>query len=300
MDWNETRSFLSRCFPESICTEMELLQPGELREIRIRAERPTVFITSGRSVDLDWRPSGEELEELVEALSGHSLYARSEETSQGFLTLTGGHRMGLSGRVITRGGVKTLTDIGSVCIRIACQWPGCADPLMPLLRKDGHIGSMLIIGLPGSGKTTMLRDVARQLGSGRHAVQTAVIDERGELAACVHGIPQLDLGTHTDILDGSGRAEGVQWLIRSMAPQAIVTDELSGAEDAAGVLDAQACGVSVFASVHGASLQDVASRPALAALMSRRVFDLYCVLAPEGGCVISALYDRCGSPLQIP
>ena len=298
MDWNETRSFLSCCFPESVRTEMELLQPGELREIRIRAERPTVFVTGGRSAELDWLPTKEELEEVVEALSGHSLYARGEETAQGFLTLSGGHRMGLSGRVITRNGVRTLTDIGSVCIRIACQWPGCADPLISLCRKNSRIGSALIIGLPGSGKTTMLRDIARQLGSGQHAVQTAVIDERGELAACVHGVPQLDLGTHTDVLDGAGRAEGVRWLTRSMAPQAIVTDELSGPEDAASILDAQACGAAVFASVHGATLQDVASRPALAALMSRRVFDLYCVLAPEGGCTISAFYDRCGSPLQ--
>lgn len=298
MDWNETRSFLASCFPETVRTEMELLQPGELREIRIRAEKPTVFITATRAAALDWQPSQEELEAVVEALSGHSLYARSDETAQGFLTLQGGHRMGLSGRVISRSGARSLTDIGSVCIRIACEWPGCADPLMPLIRHDGQIGSMLIIGLPGSGKTTLLRDIARRLASGRDAVPTGVIDERGELAACVRGVPQLDIGDHTDVLDGVGRAEGVQWLIRSMAPRAIITDELSGSEDAAAILDAQACGAAVFASVHGASLQDVAARPALAALMSRRVFDTYCLLSPEGGGVIAALHDRCGSPLQ--
>lgn len=298
MDWNETRSFLASCFPETVRTEMELLQPGELREIRIRAERPTVFVTAGRSAALDWQPSQEELEAVVEALSGHSLYARSDETAQGFLTLHGGHRMGLSGRVISRSGVRSLTDIGSVCIRIACEWPGCADPLMPLIRHDGQIGSALIIGLPGSGKTTLLRDIARHLASGRDAVPTGVIDERGELAACVRGVPQLDLGEHADVLDGVGRAEGVQWLIRSMAPRVIITDELSSPEDAAAILDAQACGAAVFASVHSASLQDVAARPTLAALMSRRVFDTYCLLSPEGGGVIAALYDRCGSPLQ--
>ncbi len=295
MDWNETRQFLAPCFPEEVRSEMDMLLPGELREIRIRAERPTVFVTGTRTAALPWSPDKQELEALIEALSEHSLYARSDETGQGYLTLRGGHRMGLCGRIIKTDDRSVLSDIGSVCIRIAGEWPGAADELVNHLQGAP---SVLIIGTPGSGKTTMLRDLARQLSTGRTPFQVAVVDERSELAACVNGIPQLDVGDSTDVLDGLRKAESLPWLVRAMSPQVIVTDELGGPEDAAAVLEARGCGVAVCASVHGASLQDAANRPALAALMSRRVFDLYAVLSSEGGGNIAGLFDRMGSPIR--
>ena len=288
MNWEETKAFLAPCFPPSIRDEMELLLPGELREIRVRAQRPTVFCTMHRTASLPWQPDQRQVEALAEALSEHSLYARSEETSQGYVTLRGGHRMGLCGRV-TRQGLK---DIASVCIRIAGQWPGCAASLLP------HAENLLIIGPPGSGKTTLLRDLARQLSTGRQARQVALIDERGELAACVHGVPQLDVGESCDVLDGCPKPEAVAWLVRSMAPQVIITDELAGAEDAAALLDAMACGAAVIASCHGTNLSEVANRPAMAALMARRAFHHYALLHPEGGGRIAAIYDRAGSPVK--
>ncbi len=298
MNWQETRDFLSPCFPEAIRSELMLLQPGELREIRIRADRPTIFVTGTRVAELPWQPGQHQLEALVEALSGHSLYARADEAGQGFITLRGGHRMGLCGRVVHRKAGATLTDIGSVCLRIAAQWPGCADPLYSLARADNQIHSLLLIGPPGSGKTTLLRDLARQLSSGRNARQVAVIDERGELGACIGAVPQLDLGRCTDVLEGMTKAQAVAWLVRSMAPEIIVTDELSGSEDAAALMDAQACGCAVCASVHGTSLADVAARPAMAALMARRAFAHYAVLSPDGGGRLLAIHDRSGSPLS--
>lgn len=289
MNWTETKAFLSPCFPGCIRDEMELLFPGELREIRVRAGKPTVFCTASRTASLPWQPDQQHVAALAEALSGHSLYAREEEMAQGYITLQGGHRMGLCGSVTPSG----LKYIGSVCIRIAGQWPGCAEKLLPYARN------LLIIGPPGSGKTTLLRDLARQLGTGRDGLQVAVIDHRGELAACVQGVPQLDVGPCTDVLDGCPKPEAVAWLIRSMAPQILVTDELSGPEDAAAILDAMACGAAVLTSCHGAALSEVASRPAMAALMSRRVFEYYAVLHPEGGGHIAALYDRSGSPIAL-
>lgn len=300
MNWDETRDFLSPCFPECIRDELAMLLPGELREIRIRAERPAVFVTATRTAKLDWIPGQMQVEALTEALSGHSLFARADETRRGYLTLRGGHRMGLCGHITRKNGQSTLRDIASVCIRIAGEWRGCADGLInrfPAL-FPGKTPSVLIIGAPGSGKTTLLRDLTRQMAD-TMSVQAALIDERGELAACVDGVPQLDVGASTDVLDGLPKTEAVPWLIRSMAPNVIAMDELSGAEDAACVMDAWACGASVLATVHGTALAETANRPALSSLFSRRCFDLYVLLSSEGGGKITALHDRCGSPIPL-
>ena len=130
MNWDETRDFLSPCFPECIRDELAMLLPGELREIRIRAERPAVFVTATRTAKLDWIPGQMQVEALTEALSGHSLFARADETRRGYLTLRGGHRMGLCGHITRKNGQSTLRDIASVCIRIAGEWRGCADGLI--------------------------------------------------------------------------------------------------------------------------------------------------------------------------
>lgn len=203
MNWDETRDFLSPCFPECIRDELAMLLPGELREIRIRAERPAVFVTATRTAKLDWIPGQMQVEALTEALSGHSLFARADETRRGYLTLRGGHRMGLCGHITRKNGQSTLRDIASVCIRIAGEWQGCADGLISRFPAlfPGKTPSVLIIGAPGSGKTTLLRDLTRQMAD-TMSVQAALIDERGELAACVDGVPQLDVGASTDVLDG--------------------------------------------------------------------------------------------------
>lgn len=297
MNWTETCAFLSPCFPEDVRCELDMLLPGELREIRIRAGRPTAFVTASRTAFLPWSPDKRELSATVEALSEHSLYARTSETGQGFLTLRGGHRMGLCGQVRKTDSQSVFTDPGSVCIRIAAEFPGCASPILADLPPDA---SILLIGAPGSGKTTLLRDLACQLSSGRHARQVAVVDERGELAACVGGVPQLNIGEAADVLDGLPKSEAIAWLIRAMSPEVIVTDEIAGAEDASALMDALACGCAICASVHGTSLSDAARRPAIAQMMSRRCFTRYAVLSAEGGGQIDALFDASGSPLAIP
>ena len=294
MNWEETKSFLTPCFPSEVQDELNLLLPGELQEIRIRAGQRCVFRTAARSKALNWRPAPREVEIVAEALCGHSLYARLDEVRQGFVTLRGGHRLGLCGSVhLHEGAPFSLGAPSSLCLRIAGQWPGAAAAVYPLLTEQTRASSMLIIGPCASGKTTFLRDIARTLSDS--GFQTAIVDERGELAACTAGIPQLDVGASTDVIDGCPKPYAFEWLIRSMSPQVIVTDELASAQDVSSVLDAVSCGCSVVASVHGTALTDLASRPVMASVMARRVFDYYVVLSGESPGEVAAVHDRNGS-----
>ncbi len=295
MEWKEAAAYLGSCLPERLARALE--ETGPLREIRIRADQAVSFKTEVGSKKAAFIPTGEQVTEMAEALCEHALYARAEEMRQGFVTLRGGHRMGLCGRVLTQGSqVRALRDIASLCIRIAGEHPGSADAVMPHLFREGTIASMLVIGAPGSGKTTLLRDLCRQLSDGageREPVAACLIDERGELAACVHGVPQLNVGRNTDVLDGCPKTVGMQWLLRSMAPGCLITDELGGEEDALAVLEAVRCGVPVMTSVHAQNVKGASTRPALQTLMQEKVFGLYVVLDRSVPGRINALHGSC-------
>ena len=299
MDWKEAAAYLGACLPEKLARSLE--EAGPLREIRIRADQAVSLKTEDGIKKTPFIPNGEQVTEMAEALCEHALYARAEEMRQGFVTLKGGHRMGLCGRVLTQGSqVRALRDIASLCIRIAGEYPGSADEVLPRLHFGGTLVSTLIIGAPGAGKTTLLRDICRQLSDGtgnRAPVAACLIDERGELAACVHGVPQLAVGRNTDVLDGCPKSVGMQWLLRSMAPGCLVTDELGGEEDALAVLEAVRCGVPVMTSVHGQNLNQAVERPALGALMREKVFGLYVILDRSVPGRITAFHDACLNPI---
>lgn len=295
MDWKEAAACLGACLPERL--NRALMESGPLKEIRIRANQAVRFTSEGGIADTDFIPDGDMVTEMAEALCEHALYARAEEMRQGFVTLRGGHRMGLCGRVLTQGNqVRALRDIASLCIRIAGEYPGVADDVMPRLYGEGMLQSVLVVGAPGAGKTTLLRDICRQLSDGeggREPVVSCLIDERGELAACVHGVPQMKVGRNTDVLDGCPKAAGMQWLLRSMAPGCLVTDELGGEEDALAVLEAVRCGVPVMTSVHGQSLSQALKRPALLKLMREKVFGLYVLLDRAAPGRVAGFFDSC-------
>ena len=292
MDWKETLQFFSGCMPRQVCRALMNQEEGSVREIRIRAGGHASLTTGGGDVLCQGTISPTQVTQMAEALCEHALYARAEEQRQGFVALRGGHRMGLCGRVIMQGQtVRAVREISSVCIRIAGQWPGAANALTPyLLREDGSARSMLITGMPGTGKTTLLRDACRQLSErGRHV---CVVDERSEIAAMCGGLPQLDVGPNTDVLDGCCKEAGLRWMLRAMSPQVLVTDELGTALDAQAVMEAARSGVSVIATLHGRELEAALSHGALYQLMQNRVFDRYAVL--ENGAVgrIAAVYDE--------
>jgi len=234
---------------------------------------------------------------MAEALCEHALYARAEEQRSGFVTLRGGHRMGLCGRVICQGqSIRALRDISSFCIRIAGQWRGAADGLIgQLTDENGFCRSTLIVGLPGMGKTTLLRDSLRRLSEAGRRV--CVVDERSEIAAMCDGLPQLEVGPCTDVLDGCGKEAGLRWLLRSLSPEVLVTDELSDTLDAQAALEAIRSGVSMLATVHGRDLDSVCGRNTLYPLIRDRAFERYAVLDVHEVGKLAGIYDRDFQPV---
>ena len=229
----------------------------------------------------------EEMRKTVLLLTDSSFYALEEELRRGYITLPGGHRAGLCGHGILQDGrIRTLRDISSVNIRVAGVVTGAAAPLLPRLQdKDGRLQHTLIVSPPGAGKTTLLRDIARAVsdGDGIRAMRVGMVDERSELAALRGGIPQLPVGIRTDVLDGCPKAEGINMLLRSMAPELLVCDEIGMAEDAAAIRDAINGGVRLLVSAHGGSRQEILSRPVLAELMAEHAFHRIVLLSRRNG-----------------
>lgn len=188
----------------------------------------------------------EMIAQTARALSGHSLAARQGELAAGFLPLPGGHRLGVCGVM----GKEGLKEISSLCLRLAHQIKGVGREVFP---RIAHCHT-LIVGPPGAGKTTLLRDLIRLYGE--NGVQVGVADERGEIAACREGAPQLDVGPAADVAAGLEKGAAMLLLIRAMAPQVVATDELGGARDARAVREAVQCGVTVLATAHGRSWED--------------------------------------------
>ncbi len=297
MNWQETVGFLASCMPKGVGKALREQPENSIREIRLRSGGNISLICAKGEQKGSSSLTQAQVAQTAEALCEHALYARVEEQRHGFVTLRGGHRMGLCGRVITQGQtVRALREISSLCIRVAGQWRGAADPLLPhLTGGDGRMRSILIVGMPGSGKTTILRDACRQLSEkGAHM---CVVDERSEIAAMCGGIAQLDVGPNTDVLDGCCKEAGMRWMLRAMSPEVLVTDELGGAMDVQAISEAARCGVSVMTTLHGRDLDAAMSRGMLYQLVKERIFERYVQLDDKGVGKIAGIYDEQMRPI---
>lgn len=258
----------------------------EAEEFRLRRGFPmTVLLPEGER-ETNGPPVGEdELRQVVENATQCSAHTALDRVRQGFVTLRGGHRIGLCGSVTKKDGrIVTLRELSSLSIRVARSVPGLAKPLLPELTEDGRFLSTLILAPPGAGKTTLLRDLVRVLsdGEGCPPHRVSVADERGEIAALWRGEPQLYVGRHTDVLDGCSKSEGLSILIRGMDPQVAAADELGGSEDVRAAEEAAGCGVAVLATAHGAGLEDLRRRPACRELLELGAFRRLVVLERRG------------------
>ena len=221
-----------------------------------------------------------------------------KKKSAGYLTLPGGHRMGLTGEAVLTDSdrVRNIKHISCVNIRISHEIRGAADAVLLFLYRDGHFLNTLILSPPGCGKTTLLRDIVRQVSDGNSCgpgVTVGIVDERSEIAGSFQGRAQNDVGMRTDILDSCPKAEGMMLLIRSMAPKVIGVDELGSEEDIRALKKAICCGCcSVLATIHAGSLEEAESRLSGMKLDEIKIFDRYVILArQEGKCAVDAVLD---------
>ena len=270
----------------------------EWEEIRLRTGQPLEVICRGKRIYLSedgetsgwetaYRVRGEDVRETLEYISRYSLYAFSEEVRQGFLTIPGGHRVGAAGHVIReRDGVRGISPIAFLNIRLAHQICGAADAVLPFLWEDHRLGHTLILSPPGLGKTTLLRDIIRQISNGyrtERPLTVGVVDERSEIAACSGGVPQNDVGRHTDVLDTCPKAEGVRMLLRSRSPHVIAMDEVGCEDDMEALSESIGSGCTLLATVHAVSMEDLKRRPVLSHLVERGLFERYVTLARRNG-----------------
>ena len=290
------RDELLRIFSLHIRRILERAAPDfdGLQEIRLRTGRPLAIVERGREVFLTgdgartreagaaWRVTAQELRETMEFVGEYSLYAYEDELRQGYLTIRGGHRVGVAGRTVLDGDkVKSVRYISCVNVRLSHEVPGCADPVLPYLWGDEGLLHTLIISPPRCGKTTLLRDMVRQISDGsraRRGYMVGVVDERSEICGCFMGIPENDVGIRTDVMDACPKAEGMMMLVRSMAPEVIAVDEIGRYEDIDAIETVLYSGCRLIATVHGSSLSDIQAKPLFQRLAQEQVFERYVIL----------------------
>ncbi len=260
---------------------------NQTQELRLRVNRPvSVCCTSGiyfltKSGRLTCSPCGDmilaekaDIEESFRNICNYSIYSHQNEIKNGYITLSGGHRVGISGSaVFHEGAITGMRDISSVNIRIAREITGAADEIFHVLKNNVSSG-LLLAGAPASGKTTILRDIARQISSGicGDIRKVTVVDERGELAGTYMGMAQNDLGVCSDVLDGYPKADGIMQAIRSLSPEFIICDELGGNDEVSAVEQGLNAGVSMISSIHAGNIEELLKRKQAIALLETGAF----------------------------
>lgn len=280
----------------------------KIEEIRLREDKPlSISVDSqiyhinslGHIVDESnaYIVTHKDIESVIQLISNYSIYAFEDELKNGFITIKGGHRVGLTGRVVLDGDkIKTQKHISCINFRITRELEGISNGILEYILNYNQIKNTLIISPPRCGKTTLLRDIARNLSV--HGFNVGIVDERSEIAGCHNGVPQRNVGPNTDVLDACPKNIGILLMIRSMSPSVIITDEIGDAEDIKAINQCLKAGVSIITSIHGYDLNDIKKRINIKGLFENEFFDRYIILSPRLGTgTLEEILDSEGNPI---
>lgn len=275
-----------KVLPKYISNEILRLNCSQnITEIRLRTKCKVILRCINNEIVLDCIATTNAILDVLLNVSKNSIYAIQNDINNGFVIIRGGHRIGVSGEVVyVDGKIKNIKNICSLNIRVAKQVYGCADKVLKSIIQNGKVNNTLIVSPPGCGKTTLIRDIVRQISNGVPSLNfkgknVSLIDERGEIASVYEGVASLDVGVRTDIMSNVTKSTGMKMMIRSMAPDVIATDEIGKKEDIVAIKEAMLSGVSVIVTMHGDSLQDINKNKDIKELLDMNTFSKIIILS---------------------
>ena len=274
-------------FPDPLIPELNKLLNelgGEVNEIRLRVGRPAVAMLSDgyRILCKDMLITADDIHSVFEKVCDYSVYSHYKELAQGYITVPGGHRVGICGTAsLDKNGNRTVQYLSSLNFRISVEHIGCSDEIFDKLFHQSITG-VLVAGPPCSGKTTLLKDFGLKLSSSPFCRKTVLVDERNELAAVYRGVPQNTVGDFCDVLSGYPKGEGIMNAVRTLSPDVIICDEIGNREDAEAVCDAINAGVVIISSVHACNVAELYRREPIRKLLQSGAFEKVALL--KGGC----------------
>lgn len=295
MQETKTMNLMTKYFPKHIKEALENNifeeEVNIIEEIRIRINLPIIVKLEEKEKIIDYKVSTEDINYIFQKICENSIYAYQNQIANGFVTIKGGNRVGIVGTAVVQNGkVTNLNYVSGLNFRIAQEIIGCSNKIMPNIIRGETIYNTLIIAMPGMGKTTLLRDIIRNLSNGFTDDNTkikgqniSVIDERGEISATYRGGSQNDLGIRTDVLNDIPKAIGMKMAIRSMAPQIIAADEIGSVDDVNAIQYAICCGIKGIFTAHGNSVEDVKKNTELKSLIDNKIFEKFIIIKKEDG-----------------
>ena len=272
-----------------MCEIRDFIREGNIQEIRIKVGKPIILTLSNEERILDYVTTSDEVKGILVKISNYSLYAYEEEIKQGYITIKGGHRVGIAGECVISGGeIKTIKNISSLNIRISKAVNGSSKKIMPIITEGDRIYNTLIISPPKCGKTTILRDIAKNISNGIYTLglkgkKVVIIDERSEVAACYNGVPQMDVGIRTDVLDNCLKKTGMIMAIRSLSPEVLICDEIGTLGEVEALNMAFNSGVNIVVTVHGFDIEDIYNRKVFKELIDESIIERVVVLSSRKG-----------------
>ena len=292
---------VTRVLSRDICYN---INENTIEEIRIRVDRPVILkYPEGKEDILDHVVTQNEILNILQSLCNNSIYSYQSQICDGYITLQGGHRVGITGNVAMKDGkITNVNYVSSLNFRIAREIIGASDEILKevITRKSNsasqnnyrnsnidnndisnlEINNTLIVSRPGCGKTTVLRDLVRNISNKGFTV--SLIDERGEIASMYKGIPQNDIGLRTDVMDNVTKSLGMKIAVRTMAPQVIVADEIGTEGDLEAINYGICSGVKGIFTAHGSDISELRQNETLNKLYEEKLFKRIIFLENRG------------------